>query len=95
MCRMRTDHSDRQTLVALKQKPNKEVIDCVKELLQKAEKGDIQAFAYASIHPSGATGNGWGGLGGGKSMALVGELRALEMDLLNYFGQLRSYESSS
>ena len=62
--------------------PNPETVHYFKDLLARAETGEIQGFAIVIHKSKGLTANGWTGLML-NPMAIIGEIEAMQMDLIN------------
>lgn len=62
--------------------PDHDVIEVLEKLLAQARSGELQSFAYVSSYGNYLTGNGWAGMGK-NNMAIVGELVALQHDIVN------------
>jgi len=71
----------------VKNEPKQDVIDTLEGLLERAKTGEIRSLA-AIIVRGGTTGNLWAGMDE-DNMAVIGELRVLERDLIDSLVEIR------
>jgi len=68
--------------------PDKDVIEKLEDLLEGAKTGEIQSVAFVTSKGNLLTGNGWAGMCK-NNMAIIGELRCLDQELLDFFVERR------
>lgn len=69
------------TVSEIKNKPNQEIIDILKDVLDRAESGNIQSIAIAGVTGNAQTLNVFSGAV--EPIALIGELRVLEREIID------------
>lgn len=69
-------------------KPDKDVIERLEQLLEMAKTGELQSLCYAVSLPGYVTANGWVGMNK-NNMAMVGELEVLKRDVMDSLVELR------
>jgi len=61
--------------------PAPDTVRYLKDLLERAESGEIQGFAIVIHKSKGLTANGWTGILN-NPMAIIGEIEALKVDMI-------------
>jgi hypothetical protein len=84
--RLRVNKPD---IKAITVNPDIDVIDLLEDVLKDAKTGKIQSVAVVISCGNYKTGNAYAGMNK-NNMAMVGEVAALQQDLVNLFVELRS-----
>lgn len=66
----------------LHRQPNTELVDNLRRMLARAERGEVTAMAAAWVYADGATGSGWSGAGRHRSALTSGAIAFLLVDYL-------------
>lgn len=60
-------------LSVIEAKPNRELIEQLEDVLERARTGEIQGVAYVISYQANLVGSGWAGIAGNR-MRIMGEL---------------------
>lgn len=71
----------------LAKKPDEAMVKMAEEFLERAKSGEIQSVAIAGVTGNGGVFNQF--VGGFRTMALIGEMRLLERDIIDICCEVR------